>query len=65
MLPDRANVVDDALLAVRNREPVDVLPAGGGTVADVAEPVRPELGRLEALLQHVPHHSLEKNSIPH
>src|SRR5207253_8286528 len=50
MAADPTHVFDDALLAIGDREPVDILcRRRARPAADVAEPVGAELGRLEAL----------------
>jgi len=49
MRSDADDILDDAALAVRDGEPVDVRSLGrAGTAADVVEPVGPELRGLEA-----------------
>ena len=56
MAADPPHVFDDALLAIGDREPVDILRLRRARpAADVPEPLGAELGRLEALSEQVAH----------
>ena len=63
VVADAAYVLDDARLAVGDREPVDgVSFAGAGSGPDVVEAVLPELGGLEALIEQ-PGHRLVREEL--
>ncbi len=66
VVADPADVLDNALLAVRNAEPVDVASfTGAWSGADVVEPILPRSSAVSRLCSSSPAiTSFEKNSIP-